>query len=54
MPRIIIHEFFTVGLVLFIVLVVVEVLEPGFATNFINMPAFATLLIIAGFVRCKV
>lgn len=51
MLRIVIKEFFAVGLAFFAALVVAEAIEPGFATNFINMPAFATLLIIAGFVR---
>ena len=44
---------FSVGLGLFIVLVVAEFFEPGFATNVIPMPAYALGLLVLGILTIR-
>lgn len=41
-------DVFSVGLGLFVILALAEFFEPGFATNFINMPAYALGLVVLG------
>ena len=48
MRHIILRELFTVGLALFIILFVLEWFLPGFATNHINITAYALTLLVLG------
>lgn len=48
MARLFIRELFPIALTLFILLIILEWFLPGFATNRINMTAYAIFLIILG------
>lgn len=48
MLRAVIRDLFAALLALFVFLMFGEALEPGFATNFLHMPAYAVILIAIG------